>query len=66
MKCVGETDPDIVYTSYDYIDGNNVSYANAFIVPTSIEYTELLKQNVMSCSGIMIKKIWMQKYTKNC
>lgn len=53
---------DICFTGSDFVDtdGNKSDYT--FSVPQKVTYKELLKQNVISCSSVLIKKEWLCKY----
>lgn len=48
--------PIILYTASSFIDENNKISDYVLEVPTMIGYKELLKQNVISCSSVLIKK----------
>jgi len=53
---------DIVYTGSAFVDTESVRSDFVFSVPTCVTYKKLLKQNVMSCSSVLIKKKWLIKY----
>ncbi len=55
-------DTDIVYTGSGFVDTQSVVSDFVFRVPTSVTYKKLLKQNVISCSSVVIKKKWLIKY----
>ncbi len=55
-------DTDLCFTGSGYIDTNNVMSDFVFRVPDKVEYKTLLKQNVVSCSSVVIKKEWLLKY----
>lgn len=52
----------IVYTGSKFVDENNNEFDYILNVPTRINYKELLKQNVISCSSVLIKKEFILKY----
>lgn len=54
---------DIIYTGYGFMDSEGTMSKNVFRVPTRTVYKELLKQNVMSCSGIMLRKELLKTHT---
>lgn len=62
MQLLRDKKADIVYTGYDYMNANGELIGTAFHVPAEVTYKELLKQNVMSCSGILLKKRLLQEY----
>ena len=55
-------DTDICFSGSAFVDteGNKSDYV--FSVPEKVIYKELLKQNVISCSSVLIKKEWLIKY----
>lgn len=55
-------DTDITYTGCGFVDLKSVRSDFQFSVPVSVTYKELLKQNVMSCSSVVLKKKWLLKY----
>lgn len=55
-------DTDLCYTGSAYIDTNNKMSDFVFRVPSKVDYKTLLKQNVASCSSVVIKKAWLIKY----
>lgn len=55
-------DTDLCYTGSAFIDTNSVMSDFVFRVPESVDYKKLLKQNVASCSSVLIKKEWLIKY----
>lgn len=55
-------DTDLCYTGSAFIDTNSVRSNFVFNVPIEVSYEKLLKQNVISCSSVLIKKRWLIKY----
>lgn len=55
-------DTDLIYTGSAFIDTNSVKSEFVFSVPTEVSYKKLLKQNVISCSSVFIKKEWLIKH----
>lgn len=53
---------DLVFTGSSFISaqGSDISYE--LKVPSRISYRRLLKQNLISCSSVLIRKTWVQKY----
>lgn len=58
----GRQNADIVYTAYDFIGEKDRELDLVFHVPKQVTYRELLKQNVMSCSGILLRKSLLETY----
>lgn len=55
-------DTDICYTGSAFVDTNSVKSDFVFSVPDEVSYKKLLRQNVASCSSVLIKKKWLIKY----
>lgn len=55
-------DTDICYTGSAFVDTNSVMSDFVFEVRTEVDYKTLLKQNIISCSSVLIKKEWLIKY----
>ena len=55
-------DADLVFTGSAFIDKNGNRSAYCLPVPQTIRYRQLLKQNVISCSSVLVKKKWMLRY----
>lgn len=53
---------DLIYTGSGFMDENNASIDFELHVPTRVTYKELLKQNIISCSSVLIRKKWIEKY----
>lgn len=51
-----------LFTASTFIDRNGQLYNWIFEIPDQVCYKELLKQNVISCSSVLIKKELMVKY----
>lgn len=50
------------FTGSSYIDMNNKYFKGQLIIPKIITYQDLKKQNVISCSSVMIKKEYMLEF----
>lgn len=48
--------PILIYTGSAFIDENGIPYKYVMEVPETVRYKELLKQNVISCSSVLIKR----------
>ena len=56
MDLIFETTSDVCYTGYDFMAEDGTKLKGGLKVPESVRFHELLKQNIMSCSGIVLKK----------
>ena len=58
MKFIDEQpdEPIIVYTASSFINENDEKYKYQSNVPYKVDYKNLLKQNVISCSSVLIQK----------
>ena len=52
---------EFIFTGVTYIDENNASYDGLFNVPNRITYKELRKQNVISCSSVLVKSKYFKE-----
>ncbi|NJJ41638.1 glycosyltransferase family 2 protein [Paenibacillus apii] len=57
-----KTKGDFIFTGSSFIDENSEPYGGLLEVPEVISYKALLKQNVISCSSVLIKKTYIEKY----
>lgn len=53
---------DLVFTGSAFIDYQGKIFDYKLEVPEQISFKELLKQNVISCSSVLIRKMWLVKY----
>ena len=60
-KTSGKT-PDLVFTGSAFIDNSGKPAAYQLEVPERISYHELLKQNLISCSSVLVRKELALKY----
>jgi teichuronic acid biosynthesis glycosyltransferase TuaG len=51
-----DKDANFLFTGSAFINEKSESYSGIFNVPEQVSYKELLKQNVISCSSVLIKK----------
>lgn len=51
-----EMNAQFLFTSVSYINENGEHYNGIFEVPDRVTYKQLLKQNVIACSSVLIKK----------
>ena len=55
-------DAKIIFTASAYINEENKRSDYILHVPTTVGFKELLKQNVISCSSVLVRKKYLQKY----
>jgi len=53
---IKNTNCDICCTSYSFIDENSKDIKKVYIVPKTINYSMLLKQNYIGCSTVVVKR----------
>ena len=53
---------DLIFTGSGFMNNNGHIIDYIFHVPAQVTYRELLKQNIISCSSVLIKKEWISKY----
>lgn len=58
--------PDFLFTGSSFIDENGDSLASVLHVPEHVDFSQLLKQNLISCSSVLIKRSLMLKYPMPC
>jgi len=56
MKFIEINNVDFVYTGSSFINRKSEVYKGVLYVPNRLTYKVLLKQNVISCSSVVIKK----------
>lgn len=57
---------EFFFTGSSFVDENGKPLSSILHVPSQIGFEELLKQNVISCSSVLIKRSVMLKYTMPC
>ena len=62
IKYAKKINAGFVFTGVSYIDENGNKYTGIFDAPVRVSYKELLKQNVISCSSVMIKKSYFSDF----
>ena len=53
---------EISYSSYAIVDENGLPCKRAYTVPTHITFSDLLKENVIGCSTVMLTKKMVKSY----
>ena len=56
MKYAQKNNANFMFTGVSYIDENGSYYKGIFEVPEKVAYKKLLKQNIISCSSVLVKK----------
>lgn len=54
LECFRQTGASLVYTSYAIVDSEGQKQCEDFIVPASTSFADMLKENVIGCSTVMI------------
>ncbi len=62
LENIKRYDIDLSYTSYKLINDTNDSEGKIRFVPKNIEYKTLLKENIICCSTVLLKKDLILKY----
>ncbi len=62
MNKLTAEDADLVYTSYSIINDEGQSNKGDYIVPDTVSFEKLLKENVIGCSTVMITRKVADKY----
>ena len=62
LSVLAKSDVDLVYCSYGYIDEAGVRSPKIFRVPEQVTLKQMLKQNVIGCSTVMVKKAVAAQY----
>jgi len=60
LKYADEVGAEFIFTGVAYINENNEPYKGIFEVPCKVSYKNLLKQNVITCSSVLIKKYFFK------
>lgn len=61
-ECAAKTGADLVFTGSGFMDEQSVRLSRVLHVPRKISYRELLKQNLISCSSVLVKRELMLRY----
>lgn len=56
IRLLEKANADLIYTSYDIIDENGVWKKPSYLVPNTVTYEELLRENVIGCSTVLLKR----------
>ncbi len=55
-------DTAVCFTASSFVDTDSIESNFIFHIPSEVSYKKLLKQNVISCSSVLVKKEWLEKY----
>jgi teichuronic acid biosynthesis glycosyltransferase TuaG len=61
MKYASENSAEFLFTGSSYISENGIPYSGIFEVPSQVSYKKLLRQNVITCSSVLLKKHFFDK-----
>lgn len=64
LKAANESNADIIYCSYTLVDKNG-EHLKDYIVPEKASYKYILKENVLSCSTVLIRHSALEKHRFN-
>ncbi|WP_252247350.1 glycosyltransferase family 2 protein [Clostridium sp. ZBS4] len=62
LDYIKKEDIDLCYTSYEIINDKNETDGDIRFVPRNINYNNLLKENIICCSTVVLKKKLLVKY----
>ena len=65
LTVLESTKYDICYTAYGILDGNSSLAKKLYLIPERIDYKELLKENVIGLSTVLIKRELLTGYKFN-
>lgn len=54
LDCARKTGADLVYTSYAIVDAAGKKQCRDFLVPSTVSFEGLLRENVIGCSTVML------------
>lgn len=55
-----------VFTGSSFVDGYGKELTSTLHVPMQVDYERLLKQNIISCSSVLVKRSLMLRYPMPC
>ena len=62
VQMAQEQQADLVYTSYAIVDGEGHPCKRPYLVPAQVDFTALLKENVIGCSTVLLSAAVAQRY----
>ena len=63
LRFLEKTQADLVYCSYGYIDESGIKSSKSFRAPGQATFKQMLKQNVIGCSTVMIRGTLAKQYS---
>ena len=63
IELLQKEDSDFSYTSYEIIDSNGLNCKQTYIVPERLTLDQMLKQNLIGCSTVVISKEIASNYS---
>ena len=54
LRCAEETKADIIYCSYELVDGHGKKVCNDFIVPEQTDFEQSMIRSVITCSTVLM------------
>lgn len=61
-NCMQQTGADLVYTAYSIMNAEGRKICQDYHVPSEVNFTDMLKQNVIGCSTVMLRGATAKKY----
>ena len=66
IRCMKKNGADLVYTSYAIVDCTGDQQCRNYVVPMTVSYEHLLKENVIGCSTVLLNRactenIWFEE-----
>ncbi len=62
LRCAQATGAELIYTSYALMDASGDTPYPAQIVPGSVDVKQLLRNNVIGCSTVMLRRALFDRY----
>lgn len=66
IECMEKTGADLVYTSYSIVNQAGDRQCRNYVVPATVSYEHLLKENIIGCSTVLLnsacaENIWFEE-----
>lgn len=62
VKLILEKQAEFIFTGSSYINENDEKFKGTLSVPKSIDFSELKKQNIISCSSVLVKRDFVNDF----
>lgn len=56
LQHINEFKADVCYTAYEIVENNTKDILRRYMIPHQVKYKDLLKENVICCSTVLLKK----------